>query len=373
MQLNTIDELIDDLRQGKMIVLMDDEDRENEGDLIMVAEQVRPEDINFMATHARGLICLTLTPERCKQLGLPLMVSDNKSRHTTNFTVSIEAAEGVTTGISAADRARTIRAAVHPEAKPQDLVQPGHIFPLMAQPGGVMSRAGHTEAGCDLARLAGFSAASVLVEIMNPDGTMARRPDLEAFAKQHGLKIGTIADLIHYRATKERTVECINTRNVETLYGEFQLHTYRDLARGDLHFAMVKGELNAAEPTLVRVHVMDIARDVLSMKRFSPEGCKLWTYHEALQRVNQEGKGVVLLICHDESTEEVEESIDWMLSGRPQRRANEILYKQVGTGSQILRDLGVGKMRVMSLPMRFSALSGFDLEVVEYVSPEDNN
>lgn len=371
MQLNTIDELIDDLRQGKMIVLMDDEDRENEGDLIMVAEQVRPEDINFMATHARGLICLTLSPERCKQLDLPLMVADNKSQHTTNFTVSIEAAEGVTTGISAADRARTIRAAVHANAQPRDLVQPGHIFPLMAQPGGVMSRAGHTEAGCDLARLAGFSPASVLVEIMNADGTMARRADLEAFAVQHGLKIGTIADLIHYRALKEKTVECINTRHVETLYGEFELRTYRDLARGDLHFAMVKGEIRPEEPTLVRVHVMDIARDVLSMKRFSADGVKLWTYHQALQRVTEENKGVVLLICHDESTAEVEESIDWMLSGRQQRRSNEVLYKQVGTGSQILRDLGVGKMRVMSAPLRFSALSGFDLEVVEYVSPQD--
>lgn len=371
MQLNTIDELIDDLRQGKMIVLMDDEDRENEGDLIMVAEQVRPEDINFMATHARGLICLTLSPERCKQLDLPLMVADNKSQHTTNFTVSIEAAEGVTTGISAADRARTIRAAVHPDAQPRDLVQPGHIFPLMAQPGGVMSRAGHTEAGCDLARLAGFSPASVLVEIMNADGTMARRADLEAFAVQHKLKIGTIADLIHYRTLKEKTVECINSRQVETLFGEFELRTYRDLARGDLHFVMVKGEIEADKPTLVRVHVMDIARDILSMKRFSADGTKLWTYHQALQRVSEEGTGVVLLICHDESTAEVEESIDWMLSGRQHRRSSEVLYKQVGTGSQILRDLGVSKMRVMSAPMRFSALSGFNLEVVEYVSPQD--
>jgi 3,4-dihydroxy 2-butanone 4-phosphate synthase/GTP cyclohydrolase II len=370
MQLNTIEELIDDLRQGKMIILMDDEDRENEGDLIMVADQVRPEDINFMATHARGLICLTLTQERCKLLDLPLMVSDNKAQHTTNFTMSIEAAEGVSTGISAADRARTVSAAVNPNAKPRDIVQPGHIFPLMAQPGGVMSRAGHTEAGCDLARLAGFEPAAVIVEIMNADGTMARRPDLEKFAQQHNLKIGTIADLIHYRAIKEKTVECINTRTVETLYGEFELHTYRDLARGDLHFVMVKGEIDPAEPTLVRVHVMDIARDVLSVKRPSDSEYKPWTYHEALKKISDEGKGVVVLICHDEQTEEVEESIDWLLTGKQRGRSSEVLYKQVGTGSQILRDLGVRKMRVMSAPMRFSALSGFDLEVAEYVCPE---
>ena len=368
MQLNTVEELIEDMRQGKMVILMDDEDRENEGDLIMVAEQVRPEDINFMATYARGLICLTLTQDRCKQLGLPLMVSDNKSQHSTNFTVSIEAAKGVSTGISAADRALTVRAAVRANATSADVVQPGHIFPVMSQPGGVMSRAGHTEAGCDLARMAGFEPASVIVEIMNPNGDMARRPDLEVFAEQHGLKIGTIADLIHYRSTKEKTVACINTRKVETQFGEFELRTYRDLARGDLDFVMVKGEIDA-EPTLVRVHVMDTARDVLSLTRSSVAGGKGWTYQDALKKVSEEGKGVVLLICHDESTAEIEESIDWLISGK-QRRNSETLYKQVGTGSQILRDLGVRKMRVMSAPMRYSALSGFDLEVVDYVCPE---
>lgn len=368
MQLNTVEELIEDLRQGKMIVLMDDEDRENEGDLIMVAELVRPEDINFMATHARGLICLPLTSERCEQLDLPLMVRDNKSSFATNFTVSIEAATGVTTGISAADRARTIHAAVNPDAKPEDIVQPGHIFPLIAQPGGVLSRAGHTEAACDFAKLAGYSPAGVLVEIMNEDGSMARRPDLEKFARKHGLKIGTIAELIHYRTLKEKTVECVNTRQVETLFGPFELRTYRDLARGDFHFVLMKGEINPATPTLVRVHVMDIARDVLSIKRFAPDDAPVWTYHQALERVSKEG-GVVLLLCHDETTQAVDESIDWLISGRQQRPNSEVLYKQVGTGSQILRDLGVGKMRVMSAPMRYSALSGFDLEVVEYVCP----
>jgi 3,4-dihydroxy 2-butanone 4-phosphate synthase/GTP cyclohydrolase II len=370
MQLNTIDELIEDMRQGKMIVLMDDEDRENEGDLIMIAELVRPEDINFMVTHARGLVCLPMTREMCERLELPLMVSDNKSQYSTNFTVSIEASEGVSTGISAQDRARTILAAVNPDAKPSDLAQPGHIFPLMSQPGGVMSRAGHTEAACDLARLAGFSPAGVLIEIMNEDGSMARRPDLERFARQHNLKIGTIADLIHYRAVKEKTVECINKRTVDTLYGEFELSTYRDLALGNLHFVMSKGDITPDEPTLVRVHVMDLAHDVLSLKRQSIAGGASWTYQSALQRVAEEGKGVVLLICYDETTRDVEESIDWLITGKQQRRSNEVLYKQVGTGSQILRDLGIGKMRVMSAPMRFSALSGFDLEVVEYVSPD---
>jgi 3,4-dihydroxy 2-butanone 4-phosphate synthase/GTP cyclohydrolase II len=370
MELNTVEELIDDLRQGKMIILMDDEDRENEGDLIMVAEQVRAEDINFMASYARGLICLTITPERGQQLGLPLMVQDNKAKHSTNFTASIEAAEGVTTGISAADRARTVRAAVAADAKPQDIVQPGHVFPIIAQPGGVMSRAGHTEAGCDMARMAGFDASAVIVEVMNPDGSMARRAELEAFAQTHDLKIGTIADLIHYRATQEQTVECINTRAVATEHGNFELHTYRDLARGDLHFALVKGELDADSDILVRVHVMNTARDLLDIKRPAVDGVCPWTYAEALKRIEREGRGVVVLICHDETTADIEESVDWLLSGRPQRRSPDVVYKQVGTGSQILRDLGVRKMRVMSAPMRFSALSGFDLEVVGYLDPE---
>lgn len=368
MKLNTPEELIDDLRRGKMIILMDDEDRENEGDLVMVSELVRPEDINFMATHARGLICLTITQERAKKLNLSPMATHNKSQFSTNFTASIEAAVGVTTGISAADRALTIRTAVSPTAEAGDIVQPGHIFPVVAMEGGVMSRAGHTEAGCDLARLAGFEASSTIVEIMNDDGTMARRPDLERFAEQFDLKIGTIADLIHYRATREKTVHVESIREVDTQYGKFALHTYRD-SQGDLHFAMVKGELNA-DPTLVRVHVMDTARDVLSIKRFDATGAPSWTYHEALRLIGLEGKGVVLLICHDESTHTVDASIEALVTGKQQKPSADVLYKQVGTGSQILRDLGVRKMRVMSAPMRFSALSGFDLEVVEYVSPE---
>ncbi len=365
-ELHSIDELIDDLRQGKMIILMDDEDRENEGDLIMLAEKVRPEDINFMATHARGLICLTLTEQRCRQLDLPLMVDHNRAAHSTNFTVSIEAATGVTTGISAADRARTVLAAVARHAEPSDIVQPGHIFPLMAQPGGVLSRAGHTEAGCDLAKLAGSEPAAVIVEIMNDDGTMARRPDLEKFAEKHQLKIGTIADLIHYRSTKEKTVECIKQREVETPYGAFTLHSYQDLACGDTHFAMVKGDVSTEEETIVRVHVLDTLRDVLCIQ--SPDHANSrWSFGEALQAVSDHGHGVVVLICYNDNGAEMEARIDRLLNGQGYLSQDKS-YRQVGTGAQILKDLGVKRMRLLSAPFKFSALSGFDLEVADVIS-----
>ncbi|WP_045857067.1 bifunctional 3,4-dihydroxy-2-butanone-4-phosphate synthase/GTP cyclohydrolase II [Teredinibacter purpureus] len=369
MVLNTTEEILDDFRHGKMVILMDDEDRENEGDLIMAADQVRAEDINFMASHARGLICLTLTEARCKQLDLPLMVRDNLAAHATNFTVSIEAAEGVTTGISAADRARTIRAAVSREATAKDLVQPGHVFPLMSQAGGVLSRAGHTEAGCDLARMAGFDPSAVIVEIMNEDGTMARRPNLEVFAEQHGLKIGTIADLIQYRAVHEKTVACINERTVQTEYGDFLLKTYKDTARNELHFALIKGDINPEEPILVRVHVGSTARDVLTIQRTNQDGPS-WHFQAAMRKVAEEGSGVLVLICHNETTLEIEESIDWLLSGKQLRPKQDVGYKQVGTGSQILQDLGVRKMRLMSAPLKFNAISGFNLEVVEYLKNE---
>lgn len=366
MELNTTTELIDEIRQGRMIVLMDDEDRENEGDLIIAAEQVRPEDINFMATNARGLICLTLTEERCKQLALPLMVRENLTVHNTNFTVSIEAAEGVTTGISAADRARTVRTAVAKNAKPADIVQPGHIFPLMAQRGGVLTRAGHTEAGCDLSRLAGYEAAAVIVEIMNDDGSMARRADLEAFAQKHQLKIGTISDLIQYRTVNEKTLNCVNERMVTTEYGEFILKTYFDNARNEYHFALVRGEVSSDKPVLVRVHVGSTTRDILTIQNTQRED-KAWNFQAAMKKVDEEGTGVLVLICHNETTREVEESIDWLLSGKG-RSSAEVGYKQVGAGSQILQDLGISKMRLMSAPLKFNAISGFNLEVVEYVS-----
>lgn len=367
MDLNSPEELIEDIRQGKMVILMDDEDRENEGDLIMAAQKVRPEDINFMARHACGLICLTLTDKRCSQLGLPLMVKENLTPHATNFTVSIEAAEGVTTGISAADRAHTIQVAVRADATARDIVQPGHIFPLMAQPGGVLSRAGHTEAGCDLARLAGFEPAAVIVEIMNDDGTMARRVDLERFAERHGLKIGTIADLIQYRTVNEKTVQCINERRVTTVFGDFVLRTYLDSARGERHFALIRGEVKEHEPTLVRVHVGSTARDVLGILPGNSDEYNPWTFQAAMRQIAQEGEGVLVLICHSETTEEIEESIDWLISGKQARPRRDLAYKQVGTGSQILKDLGVHKMRLMSAPYRFKAISGFSLEVVEYL------
>lgn len=369
MELNSIEEIIDDIRQGRMIILLDDEDRENEGDLVIAAQQVRADDINFMAKHARGLICLTLSQARCRQLDLPLMVKDNRAAHSTAFTVSIEAAEGVTTGISAADRARTVRAAVSPDAKPTDLVQPGHIFPLMAQQGGVLSRAGHTEAGCDLARLAGYDASSVICEIMNEDGSMARRPELEAFAQEHNIKIGTIADLIQYRTLHERTILCINERKVQTSYGEFILKTYQNTSSQELHFALVKGNVNNGEPVMVRVHVGSTARDVLSIQR--PDETPSWNFQAALERVSKEDAGVVVLICHNETTQEIEESIDWLLSGKQSRPKQDVVYKQIGAGAQILRDLGVNKMRLMSAPFKFSGISGFDLEVTEYITTSD--
>jgi 3,4-dihydroxy 2-butanone 4-phosphate synthase/GTP cyclohydrolase II len=374
MQLNTVEELIEDIRQGKMVILMDDEDRENEGDLVMAAPMVRPEDINFMATYARGLICLPLSEQRCEQLNLGLMVAGeiNSSSHATPFTLSIEAAKGVSTGISAADRARTVQAAVASNARPQDIVQPGHIFPLKAQPGGVLSRAGHTEAGCDLARLAGFESAAVIVEIMNEDGTMARRDDLEIFSKKHDLKIGTIADLINYRLVTEKTTQCISERQVNTHYGEFTLKTYLDNARDEKHFALVMGDVSGGDAPLVRVHVNRSARDLLAIE--PREGFQSWSTHTALEAIAKEGRGALVLLYYPESAEDMDRNIDEMLNIKTEKTppANEVVYLQVGTGSQILMDLGVSKMRLLSAPFKFSGISGFDLEVEEYIDYQDS-
>ena len=366
MALNSIEEIIDDIRQGKMVILMDDEDRENEGDLIMAASMVRPEDINFMARYGRGLICLTLTRERCQQLNLPLMVSDTNDKHGTNFTVSIEAAEGVTTGISAYDRAMTVRAAVAPNATPRDIVQPGHIFPLMAQAGGVLTRAGHTEAGCDLARLAGFEPSSVIVEILNEDGTMARRPDLEKFAAEHGVKIGTVADLINYRLKNEPTVERVSECIMPTRYGEFRLLAYRDLLNHEMHMALVKGELKPDEPALVRVHLQNTLCDLFGNER----DCG-WPLSDALQRINDEGQGVAIILRQQESADSLLNRIrDYEMqdNGVPvleSEKSDDL--RTYGIGAQILIDLGVSHMRVLSAPKKMHALSGFGLDVVEYV------
>jgi len=354
MQLNTIEEIIDDIRQGKMVILMDDEDRENEGDLIIAAEQVRPEDINFMAKHARGLVCLTLTEERCQFLGLSPMVHSNLSQFQTKFTNSIEAATGVTTGISAADRAHTIRVAVGRTSKPEDIVQPGHIFPIMAQPGGVLSRAGHTEAGCDLARLAGFEPSSAIVEIMNEDGTMARRPDLEVFAQEHGLKIGTIADLIHYRVMNEKTVERDEERGIETEYGNFQFVSFTDTLQGNTHLALVKGDITGDEPVMVRVHIADTLRDLLGARK---QGSTSWPISRALEKISQQESGVLVLLDGGAVTADIEDRIKDFYSDGSQKATpsptSTGVYMTVGTGSQILRDLGVRKMRLLSTPMEF--------------------
>jgi len=335
----------------------------------MAAEYVRPEDINFMATHARGLICLTLTPERCKQLELPLMVGNhNSSADSTNFTLSIEGVEGVTTGISAADRAQTIRVAVAKHAVPSDIVQPGHVFPLMSQPGGVLSRAGHTEAGCDLARLAGCEPASAIVEIMNDDGSMARRPELEAFSKKHNIKLGTIADLIHYRSANERTVKSINKRIVNTSCGEFILYTYLNTALNERHFAFVKGDIKPDQPVLTRVHVANTVRDVLALQDGDDSHPHAWDFRSALDYIAKEGAGVLVYICTSETTEEIDDNITRFVEGEKRRGKNDSVYKQTGTGSQILQDLNVKKIRLMGAPLKYKALASFDLEVVEYIS-----
>ncbi len=369
MSLNSIEEIIADIRQGKMVILMDDEDRENEGDLIMGATQVRAEDINFMARFGRGLICMTVTKERCKQLQLPLMVNENNAALATNFTVSIEAAKGVTTGISAADRAITIRTAAANDAKPSDLVQPGHIFPLMAQPGGVLRRAGHTEAGCDLARLAGLEPATVIVEILNEDGTMARRPDLEVFAEKHQLKIGTIADLIHFRTLNEKTVERVTNCRWQTEFGEFKLFAYQDRIDDVLHFALVKGEIQSNEPILVRVHIHNALCDLTASVR---EECG-WPLRDALKRIGNEKNGVIVILHQMEEANTLINQIrhccrqdkgkDKDLPAHPPMRD----LRTHGLGAQILSDLGIRKMRVLSAPKKMHALSGFGLEVVDYV------
>jgi 3,4-dihydroxy 2-butanone 4-phosphate synthase/GTP cyclohydrolase II len=368
--LDSIEDIVAAVRNGEMAVMLDDEDRENEGDLVMAAAKVRSEDINFMARYGRGLICLTLTRARCEQLRLALMVSATDQRKTTNFTISIEAAEGVTTGISAHDRARTVRAAVAPDARPQDLRQPGHVFPLMAQQGGVLTRAGHTEAGCDLARLAGLEPAAVIVEILNEDGAMARRDDLVKFAKRHKLKIGTIADLIEYRLANEEAVEAIAEMDIDTEHGPFRMLCFEDHINRQVHLALVRGTIDARTPTLVRVHRQDTLGDVLGVR----DRRLGWPLREAMRRIAQEGAGVIIILRHEETGRELM-GVVGALSEKHEdpkaRRERAMDLRTFGTGAQVLRALGVRKMRVMSQPKHIHALSGFGLEVVEYVTPED--
>lgn len=369
MSLNTTKELIDEISDGRMVIIMDDEDRENEGDFVVAAAHCTAEHINFMARHGRGLICMTLTEERCRRLNLPLMVQDTFYTHRTNFTVSIEAAQGVTTGISAGDRARTVQAAVAPDAVISDLVQPGHIFPLMAQSGGVLTRAGHTEAGCDLARLAGIEPAAVIVEILNDDGTMARRPDLERIAQEFDLKIGTIADLIRFRIENEKTVTRVADSELPTEFGDFHLYAYQDAIRGDLHMAMVKGVIDADKPTLVRVHIYNPFEDLTASVRQDAG----WPLRDALRRVNDAGEGVIVVLSNQVTNEDLLRQIERFReedarSADRSRDSNPMDWRQFGLGAQILVDLGVRKMRVMSNPRKYHAISGFGLEVVEYVT-----
>jgi 3,4-dihydroxy 2-butanone 4-phosphate synthase/GTP cyclohydrolase II len=368
-KLNTIPEILEDIRAGRMVVMMDDQERENEGDLVMAASKVRPEDINFMARFGRGLICLPLTRERCRQLQLPLMVNENQSRFATNFTVSIEAVEGITTGISAYDRAHTIRTAVKPDANFTDLSQPGHVFPLMAQPGGVLTRSGHTEASVDLAMLAGLEPAAVLVEILNEDGSMARRPELEEFAREHGLKIGTIADLIHYRMETEKSVVHVSTPDVVTDFGPFTLHTYRDLIADRLHLALMRGVASPEDPFLVRVHVQNPLSDVLSIQR-ADFGMPLRT---ALAQIDAADSGLVLVLGGDKDDDEILRQIQEkpepaMKSNGDNMRSREL--RTYGIGAQIIADLGIRKMRVLSAPWKLTGLAGFGLEVEEYIDTQ---
>jgi len=366
-RLDSIESVIADFRDGRLVILMDDEDRENEGDLLVAASTVRAEDINFMARFGRGLVCLALTRDRCERLKLPLMVSDNNARYSTNFTVSIEAARGVTTGISAGDRATTVRAAVAPDAGAGDLVQPGHIFPLMAQPGGVLSRAGHTEAAVDLARLAGLEPAGVICEILNEDGSMARMPDLVKYAREHGLKIGTIADLIRYRLQHEKTIECVARSPFHSRYGEFELCAFRDLVDGRNHLALVAGEIVADRPTLVRVHVQTglFERVAETAKDYA------WSIAASLERIAAEGCGVVVLLDCPQYGEDLGARVRHSQMADlgiefPWRHASEEL-RTIGAGARILADLGVGRMRVLGKSRKVHSLSGFGLEIVDYV------
>ena len=358
-------EIIAELKAGRMVVLVDDEDREDEGDLILAADHVSAEAVNFMTRFARGLVCLSVTEDRRRQLGLQSMVSRNRSQNGTNFTASIEAAEGVTTGISAHDRAHTIRVACAPHAKPSDIVQPGHVFPIVAQDGGVLVRTGHAEAGCDLARLAGLTPAAVICEILSDDGAMARLPQLQEFAAVHGLKIGTIADLIQYRSTNESLVRRVATRNVATLAGEFSMVGFRDLTSGHTHLALTCGSISEDSDVLVRVHVVKSAIDLLDTEA----GKHPYSISHALERIKREGKGVVLLLHAPPDPSALEAA----LLGADATPAPRMDLRFYGIGAQILRDLGVRRMRVMSFPRRIPSLAGFGLEITCYVGPEEGS
>ena len=363
-------EILADFRAGEMVILIDDEDRENEGDLLIAADFVTPEAINFMARHARGLVCLTLTEERCRRLRLPLMTAVNGTKMSTNFTMSIEAAEGVTTGISAADRARTIQAAVAADAKPSDIVQPGHVFPVMARPGGVLTRAGHTEAGCDLGALTGLTPSAVICEIMKEDGTMARLPDLIEFAREHGLKIGTIADLIAYRSAHESMIERIGQHKVQTVVGELDLIAYRDKTVGQPHLALVVGKPQPDREAWVRVHEPLSPLDLLGVA-----SRHAWPLDPALQAIQSHGNGVLLMLNCAPDAETVTDQIEQWANpepgaGRAGSANDSRTLRSYGIGAQILRDLGVGRMKLLTRERRMPSMAGFNLEVTGYLEAD---
>jgi len=363
--ISSVAEIIAELRAGRIVILVDEEDRENEGDLVMAAEFVTPEAINFMVTHGRGLVCLTLTEERCRQLDLPLMASRNGTRYGTNFTQSIEAAVGVETGISAADRARTIQVAVARDAKPSDLVQPGHIFPVRAVPGGVLVRAGHTEAGCDLTAMAGLTPAAVICEILNPDGTMARLPDLVEFARTHNLKIGTIADLIQYRSEHESVVQRVGEHTMQTAWGQFRAVAYKDTANGAVHLALVHGAIDPQRETLVRVHEPSSILDALD----AGATVHSWGVGRALQAIAQSPAGVMVLMnCQASADHLFEQIAAWgdATAQPPVRDGERYGLRTYGIGAQILRDLNVGQMRLLARPRKMPSMAGFSLTITGY-------
>lgn len=367
LNINSVGELLDDLRHGRMVVILDERDeRSNEGVVMVAAEHCSADHVTFMARKARGLVCLALTRERCEQLDLPPMVAGRES-DTSHFTLSIEAAQGIDTGISAADRALTVQVAVAPQAVPADIVQPGHIFPLAAQPGGVLTRAGHTETAVDYTRIAGLTPAAVIADVLDDQGELADGPALIAFANTHGLKVGTVADLIHYRIANEKTIERVREGDLATRYGNFQLATYRDRTHGGLHIALSLGEIRAQNPTLVRVHASSTLRDLLGSEVRGQVG---WSAQRSLEAIAEAGSGVMVLLARSETDEQLLHSVDLALGDIEPRdpRAGDS-YNTVGVGSQILRELGVGKIRLMGAPIKYNAISGFGLEVIDYLEP----
>ena len=356
--MNNIEDIINDLKKGKMVILVEDEDRENEGDLLLAADHVTPEFINFMAKYGRGLICLTLTEDKAKKLKLPLMVEDNQGKLGTNFTVSIDASSGISTGISAADRAKTIMSAILPESDHTFINRPGHVFPLIAHSGGVLYRAGHTEAGCDLAALAGATPASVICEILNDDGTMARLPDLIKFSKKHNIKIGTIADLIEYRSKKEKLIKKISEEKVNTEFGSMNLIMYSDLLTKNMHLALVKGVIKKNDEVMVRVH------EPLSILDFiSRETSHSWPPLRAIEAINNEEKGVIIFLNYNESQDSITSKLS--LKNTALKKSTDL--RNYGIGSQILVDIGVTKMKLLAAPRKMPSMTGYGLQVTEFI------